>query len=242
MLFRQYKCPQCGKPWGSQGYKHECGYELRILGCPQCMKIIHTDRLLIQKRQKYLNKQHNVEYGCECPCNYVQLDMTVAEYKHKYYSDMDSLYNNLSGQYSRFLRECTLFPLEKDLYENYFDHRELNMNHWNVIRFFAFLEPKSNDSKRYFLEKYGETYEELYRKTHNEEELKELECLAKQIEEQRIAAQQALHPTPKCPICGSTHLTKISTLTKAAKISAFGIYGAGDIGKTYKCNNCGAKF
>lgn len=48
--------------------------------------------------------------------------------------------------------------------------------------------------------------------------------------------------TPKCPICQSTNLSKISTLKKATKIGLFGIFGAGDVGKTYKCNNCGSKF
>lgn len=47
---------------------------------------------------------------------------------------------------------------------------------------------------------------------------------------------------PKCPICQSTNLSKISAVKKAGKIGLFGIFGAGDIGKTYKCNNCGSKF
>lgn len=47
---------------------------------------------------------------------------------------------------------------------------------------------------------------------------------------------------PKCPICGSTDLTQISTVKKAAKVATFGIYGAGDIGKTWRCNNCKSKF
>lgn len=47
---------------------------------------------------------------------------------------------------------------------------------------------------------------------------------------------------PRCPICNSTNLKKLSTAGKAAKVGLFGIFGAGDIGKTYKCNNCGAKF
>lgn len=47
---------------------------------------------------------------------------------------------------------------------------------------------------------------------------------------------------PKCPICQSTNLSKISTATKAMKIAAFGIFGMGDNGKTWKCNNCGSKF
>lgn len=47
---------------------------------------------------------------------------------------------------------------------------------------------------------------------------------------------------PKCPTCGSTDLSKISTVKKATKIGLFGIFGAGDIGKTWKCNNCGSKW
>jgi len=47
---------------------------------------------------------------------------------------------------------------------------------------------------------------------------------------------------PKCPICQSTNLSKISTTKKVAKIAAFGIFGMGDNGKTWKCNNCGSKF
>lgn len=48
---------------------------------------------------------------------------------------------------------------------------------------------------------------------------------------------------PKCPTCGSTDLTKITTGTKVAKTVAFGVIGAiSDAGKTWKCNNCGSKF
>lgn len=47
---------------------------------------------------------------------------------------------------------------------------------------------------------------------------------------------------PKCPICHSTNLSKITTAHKAGKIALFGIFGMGDNGKTWKCNNCGSKF
>lgn len=47
---------------------------------------------------------------------------------------------------------------------------------------------------------------------------------------------------PRCPICQSTDLSKISATKKATKVGLFGIFGAGDIGKTWKCNNCGSKF
>lgn len=47
---------------------------------------------------------------------------------------------------------------------------------------------------------------------------------------------------PKCPICQSTNLSKITTAQKAGKIALFGIFGMGDSGKTWKCNSCGSKF
>ncbi len=48
---------------------------------------------------------------------------------------------------------------------------------------------------------------------------------------------------PKCPICGSTNVNKISMTTRAVKTAAFGVYGAvDDAGKKYKCDNCGSKF
>ena len=47
---------------------------------------------------------------------------------------------------------------------------------------------------------------------------------------------------PKCPICQSENLSKISTTKKIAKVAMFGIFGMGDNGKNWKCNNCGSKF
>lgn len=45
-----------------------------------------------------------------------------------------------------------------------------------------------------------------------------------------------------CPICHAECLTKISNVGKFVKVSAFGILGAGDLGKTYKCGSCGYRF
>ena len=45
-----------------------------------------------------------------------------------------------------------------------------------------------------------------------------------------------------CPICHSERLSKISNLGKVVKVGAFGILGAGDIGKKYRCNSCGYRF
>lgn len=52
--------------------------------------------------------------------------------------------------------------------------------------------------------------------------------------------QEQFHLT--CPVCGSHSVQKISTVGKYAKLGAFGILGADDLGKRWKCKVCGAKF
>ena len=47
---------------------------------------------------------------------------------------------------------------------------------------------------------------------------------------------------PKCPICSSTKIHKISMTNKAASIVTFGIFAAGHVGKTYQCDICKSKF
>lgn len=48
--------------------------------------------------------------------------------------------------------------------------------------------------------------------------------------------------TPKCPVCSSTKIHKISMTNKAASALTFGIFAAGHVSKTYKCDICGSKF
>ncbi len=55
---------------------------------------------------------------------------------------------------------------------------------------------------------------------------------------ERVSAQNV----PQCPICGSTNLSKITVGRKAVKIGVLGVFGMGDAGKTWRCNNCGSKF
>ena len=47
---------------------------------------------------------------------------------------------------------------------------------------------------------------------------------------------------PKCPICSSIKIHKISMTNKAASALVFGVLSAGHVSKTYKCDTCGAKF
>ena len=77
-----------------------------------------------------------------------------------------------------------------------------------------------------------------------EEYMEANECVPPQeiIDKMTKEEKSKISKLPKCPICGSTNLSKISIIKTGMKIGAFGLLGAGDVGKTWKCNNCGSKF
>lgn len=62
-------------------------------------------------------------------------------------------------------------------------------------------------------------------------------AVSKKVQEYRDSK-----PVRRCPVCGSTNLSAISTVGKVAKISLLGVWGAGDLGKRLRCNSCGHKF
>lgn len=47
---------------------------------------------------------------------------------------------------------------------------------------------------------------------------------------------------PRCPICSSSQIHKISATNKVASAITLGIFAAGHVSKTFKCDTCGAKF
>lgn len=47
---------------------------------------------------------------------------------------------------------------------------------------------------------------------------------------------------PRCPICHSSQIHKISATNKVTSALTFGLFAAGHVSKTFKCNTCGAKF
>lgn len=55
-----------------------------------------------------------------------------------------------------------------------------------------------------------------------------------------VAAQNAAK-RPKCPMCGSSNTTQISTLNRAASVAAVGL-ASSKIGKQYQCKNCKHKW
>lgn len=102
---------------------------------------------------------------------------------------------------------------------------------------------KSQDARQHFISaiqssdtydpEVGGTKEKVKREIEEEKQQRIREMNQKMEQEQ-------FHLT--CPACGSHSVQKISTIGKYAKIGAFGILGADDLGKRWKCKVCGAKF
>ena len=60
--------------------------------------------------------------------------------------------------------------------------------------------------------------------------------------EKLVAEYRNTQPVHKCPVCSSHNLSKISNIGKVTKIALIGVWGAGDLGKHWRCNSCGYKF
>ncbi len=76
---------------------------------------------------------------------------------------------------------------------------------------------------------------EFHHKQSCERQAKNLAQIQKEKDKQNCV--------PKCPICGSTNIKKITVGSRAVKTAVFGTVGAvDDAGKTYKCGNCGSRF
>lgn len=52
-----------------------------------------------------------------------------------------------------------------------------------------------------------------------------------------IPIQPTINNTPKCPTCGSTNLSKVSTMSKAGSVFMWGLFSQ-KVKKTWHCNNC----
>lgn len=57
-----------------------------------------------------------------------------------------------------------------------------------------------------------------------------------------VEEYQATRPTRRCPVCSLENLSRISNAGKVAKVALIGVWGAGDLGKQWRCNSCGHKF
>ncbi len=106
----------------------------------------------------------------------------------------------------------------------------------------------NEDLKENFLNKYIKSSSEFDQQLYEEREKDAIQH-AEDFEKYNSALNhgkailEEKSRVPKCPICGSANINKITIGSRAVKTAVFGVVGAvDDAGKTYKCGNCGSKF
>lgn len=212
-------CPQCKRAWIPGSRCPYCGYSPKIIACPKCAEIVKPS---IAERRRIMSDPQKAKTTFLCSCNApnIELDMTYDEYNKIYYSN----YKTESWWPDRWIASAHIlaeYATNRPIFENLFDKSQLDMDSDAYKFHYALMYPESEESiERY--KQYGGI--ENYYFPQNPD-----------------ATSRAKH-VPKCPICGSENLTRLTTMKKAAKIALVGIYGLEDCGKTWKCNNCGSKF
>lgn len=71
--------------------------------------------------------------------------------------------------------------------------------------------------------------------------IREQDALQKRLETEQAAKTKQQANMPKCPICGSTNIGKISTLNRYVSVATVGL-ASSKIGKQYECKNCKHKW
>lgn len=67
--------------------------------------------------------------------------------------------------------------------------------------------------------------------------IKEQDAEQRRMEAEYRAQQTKIDAMPKCPLCSSSNVERISTTSRVVSVAAVGI-ASGKIGKQYKCKNC----
>ncbi len=212
-------CPQCKRAWIPGSRCPYCGYSPKIIACPKCAEIVKPS---IAERRRIMSDPQKAKTTFLCSCNapYIELDMTYDEYNKIYYSN----YKTESWWPDRWIASAHIlaeYATNRPIFENLFDKSQLDMDSDAYKFHYALMYPESEES----IERY-----------------KQYGGIENYYFPQNPDATSRPKQVPKCPICGSENLTRLTTMKKAAKIALVGIYGLGDCGKTWKCNNCGSKF
>lgn len=71
--------------------------------------------------------------------------------------------------------------------------------------------------------------------------IREQDELQKRLEAERNAKIKQQGNMPKCPVCGSTNVSKISTLNRGVSVATVGL-ASSKIGKQYECRSCKHKW
>ena len=81
-----------------------------------------------------------------------------------------------------------------------------------------------------------QSMESLKEKDPIEFQLKLAQFKANTLQQEQI--ERKTDNLPKCPTCGSTKLSKVSTISKAGSVALWGLFSQ-KVKKTWHCGNCG---
>lgn len=181
------------------------------------------------------NQSYYYDNKCDC-CGYklTEDDMTPEKYNILSEDEKDKYEQNLL----EIIQNSSVF--DERLYNMY--NKYGTSNFYYYFRFDKFEKMTGKKAGRKLtLEEEEEITQRLDREYGKNSPAYQQAVVQNCINAERSRKQEGSN-TPKCPICQSTDLSKISAVKKATKVGLFGVFGAGDIGKTWKCNNCGSKF
>lgn len=71
--------------------------------------------------------------------------------------------------------------------------------------------------------------------------IKEQDEIQRRMEAERASKEKEQAKMPKCLVCGSTNISKISTLNRTVSVATVGLVSS-KIGKQYECKNCKHKW
>ena len=186
---------------------------------------------------RYCEKCGNVRhvlFSKKCKNCKIKMKILPEEMKQKYNIFNDS-WSEIGSQLNGFANNTIIGTINE----------ELELREKLISRINSFVMNELADSPIFSMAAYNDQikkkreldkeFAEFHHKQSCEQQAKNLAQMQKEKDKQNCI--------PKCPVCGSTNINKITVGTRAVKTAVFGVFGAvDDAGKTYKCGNCGSKF
>ena len=185
------------------------------------------------------------EYIDELKILYTKYGVSISDNKLKEFISTEKLDYNF---------QITLKDVKKDYmglrmnYQEYLRQLKLLYNKYgrlitdNKLQEFI-IDKNLNSNFQITLEDVKKDYMEIHsseiRRNRKSDPIKKEPIIVSQQKQPQEIEKKSI---PTCPICKSTDLSKITVTQKAGKAVLFGLFAAGDISKTWKCNQCGSKF
>lgn len=218
------KCPECGKEISDSA-----------LACPHCgcPSDIIKEKIELKKIE---DAKPKMVKACSC-CGLIIWNKDALGYQENYCLECDSrniphnlvelpilcedfenkLYikkNESDAEIHKYID--SIRAAEREIYENYvekFETLDMSTETWNLN-----MESLYNNGK-------GIAHDAVANR------------VASQIRSESIGVKY----TPKCPICDSPNIKKISGITKAGSVAMWGIFSR-KVHKQWHCNNCGSEW